>query len=244
MGQLCYRFGPNETRVGVPLALRSRDAIGEPPCPNRCCSSPASPSRLPRSATSSSAAPISGNLPRLRDPAGGGAVEPVLPVRRAVLLDTLSPGQQHPRLAQADRRGRLEEAYEVSSATNNFLRSADASAHKTVCAKATASSSPLQQRHHRRRRTLHHRHRVRARLGEGRSARAPRAGARSGSSGPDRPEWPPPNSFAAVANAVTVYDRYDRVGGLMIYGIPGFKLEKTSSCVAGSCSRRAGSSSS
>jgi len=26
---------------------------------------------------------------------------------------------------------------------------------------------------------------------------------------------------------VHVYDRYDRVGGLMIYGIPGFKLEKT-----------------
>ena len=25
---------------------------------------------------------------------------------------------------------------------------------------------------------------------------------------------------------VHVYDRYDRVGGLMIYGIPGFKLEK------------------
>lgn len=26
--------------------------------------------------------------------------------------------------------------------------------------------------------------------------------------------------------SVTVYDRYDRVGGLLIYGIPGFKLEK------------------
>ncbi len=26
---------------------------------------------------------------------------------------------------------------------------------------------------------------------------------------------------------VTVYDRYDRVGGLLIYGIPGFKLEKS-----------------
>ena len=25
---------------------------------------------------------------------------------------------------------------------------------------------------------------------------------------------------------VTVYDRYDRAGGLMTYGIPGFKLEK------------------
>src|SRR6185295_11405413 len=26
--------------------------------------------------------------------------------------------------------------------------------------------------------------------------------------------------------AVTVYDRHDRAGGLLIYGIPGFKLEK------------------
>ena len=25
---------------------------------------------------------------------------------------------------------------------------------------------------------------------------------------------------------VTVYDRYDRAGGLLVYGIPGFKLEK------------------
>ena len=25
---------------------------------------------------------------------------------------------------------------------------------------------------------------------------------------------------------VHVYDRYDRIGGLMMYGIPGFKLEK------------------
>ena len=25
---------------------------------------------------------------------------------------------------------------------------------------------------------------------------------------------------------VTVYDRYDRGGGLLVYGIPGFKLEK------------------
>jgi glutamate synthase (NADPH/NADH) small chain len=29
-----------------------------------------------------------------------------------------------------------------------------------------------------------------------------------------------------IGYAVHVYDRYDRVGGLMIYGIPGFKLEK------------------
>src|SRR5690606_11340816 len=27
--------------------------------------------------------------------------------------------------------------------------------------------------------------------------------------------------------SVTLYDRYDRAGGLMIYGIPNFKLEKS-----------------
>ena len=41
-----------------------------------------------------------------------------------------------------------------------------------------------------------------------------------------------PAGFAAAAvlrsqgTQVTIYDRYDRAGGLMIYGIPGFKLEK------------------
>ena len=29
---------------------------------------------------------------------------------------------------------------------------------------------------------------------------------------------------------VTIYDRYDRAGGLLTYGIPGFKLEKDVSC--------------
>lgn len=30
----------------------------------------------------------------------------------------------------------------------------------------------------------------------------------------------------ALGHAVTIYDRYDRAGGLLTYGIPGFKLEK------------------
>ena len=29
-----------------------------------------------------------------------------------------------------------------------------------------------------------------------------------------------------MGNNVNVYDRYDRAGGLLIYGIPNFKLEK------------------
>jgi glutamate synthase (NADPH/NADH) small chain len=31
---------------------------------------------------------------------------------------------------------------------------------------------------------------------------------------------------ASQGYEVTVYDRYDRAGGLLTYGIPGFKLEK------------------
>ena len=35
------------------------------------------------------------------------------------------------------------------------------------------------------------------------------------------------SAAAADGYKVTVYDRHDRVGGLLIYGIPGFKLEKS-----------------
>ena len=35
-----------------------------------------------------------------------------------------------------------------------------------------------------------------------------------------------PTCCGAQGVQVTVYDRYDRAGGLMVYGIPGFKLEK------------------
>ena len=42
---------------------------------------------------------------------------------------------------------------------------------------------------------------------------------------------------------VHVYDRYDRVGGLMIYGIPASSWRRRSCCAAGSCWRRAASSS-
>ena len=39
---------------------------------------------------------------------------------------------------------------------------------------------------------------------------------------------------------VHIYDRYDRVGGLLIYGIPNFKLEKSrSSGAAPTCSPKA-----
>ena len=40
-------------------------------------------------------------------------------------------------------------------------------------------------------------------------------------------------SCGARATRPTIYDRYDRVGGLLIYGIPNFKLEKSRWSIAG-----------
>ena len=48
----------------------------------------------------------------------------------------------------------------------------------------------------------------------------------SASSAPGPVVWRRRMCCAAQGVQVTVYDRYDRGGGLLTYGIPGFKLEK------------------
>ena len=48
----------------------------------------------------------------------------------------------------------------------------------------------------------------------------------SASSAPARPGLAAAERLRTRGYQVHVYDRYDRVGGLMIYGIPNFKLEK------------------
>ena len=45
-------------------------------------------------------------------------------------------------------------------------------------------------------------------------------------SAPGRPGWPPPSSCAGPATHVVVYERAERPGGLLRYGIPEFKMEK------------------
>ncbi len=47
------------------------------------------------------------------------------------------------------------------------------------------------------------------------------------SSAADRPAWPPRSSSIAPGHQVTVFERADRPGGLLMYGIPDFKLEKS-----------------
>ena len=45
-------------------------------------------------------------------------------------------------------------------------------------------------------------------------------------SAPAPPGWPPPSSSPASATMSTVFERDDRIGGLLRYGIPDFKMEK------------------
>jgi glutamate synthase (NADPH/NADH) small chain len=123
--------------------------------------------------------------------------------------------------------GRLREAYEVSQATNTFPEICgricpqdrlcegncviEQSGHGTVTIGAVEKYitdtawekgwvQPIRPRMERPESGRHHRRRARRAGGGGRAA-------------PRRVQ-------------VTVYDRYDRAGGLLTYGIPGFKLEK------------------
>ena len=72
----------------------------------------------------------------------------------------------------------------------------------------------------------------RSSTGRGTRAGSSRSRPRSGrarrwrSSAPARPGWPPPSSSPAPGTSVTVFERADRIGGLLRYGIPDFKMEK------------------
>ena len=46
------------------------------------------------------------------------------------------------------------------------------------------------------------------------------------SSAPGRPAWPPRSSSPAPATTTVLFEKDDRLGGLLRYGIPDFKLEK------------------
>ena len=41
-----------------------------------------------------------------------------------------------------------------------------------------------------------------------------------------RQGWPAPGQLNSVGHSVTVFERADRIGGLLIYGIPNMKLDK------------------
>ena len=78
----------------------------------------------------------------------------------------------------------------------------------------------------RRGREIHHRHRLGARLGEAADAAARRARQSVGIIGAGPAGLAAAEELRRKGYAVTVYDRHDRAGGLLVYGIPNFKLEK------------------
>ena len=86
-------------------------------------------------------------------------------------------------------------------------------------------------------------HALRKRMG-GRPGRRRGGPARpSPSSAPARPAWRAPSSSTAPGIRSTVFERADRIGGLLRYGIPDFKLEKwVLDRRLGSWSRKASSS--
>ena len=165
---------------------------------------------------------------QLRAREGGRAGRALLAMRRAVLPDPLPAAQQHPRLAEAHRRGPAEEAYELSSATNNLPEICgricpqdrlcegncviEQSGHGTVTIGSVEK--------------LHHRHRLGAGLGEADPAARASAPRVVGIIGAGPAGLAAAEQLRRKGYQVTVYDRYDRVGGLLIYGIPNFKLEK------------------
>ena len=63
--------------------------------------------------------------------------------------------------------------------------------------------------------------------GSCRSRRRRRPARRSRSSAPARPAWPARSSSRAPATTSTVFEKNDRIGGLLRYGIPDFKMEKS-----------------
>ena len=123
---------------------------------------------------------------------------------------------------------RLEEAYEVSSATNTFPEICGRICPQDrLCEGNCVIEKGFRQRHHRSRGAVRHGHGLGERVGEADPGAVQRAaGERWGSSGPGRRGLAAAERLRTQGYQVHVYDRYDRVGGLMIYGIPGFKLEK------------------
>ena len=123
--------------------------------------------------------------------------------------------------------GRLEEAYELASATNNFPEICGRICPQDrLCEGNCVIEKGFDIGHHRLGREVHHRHRLGAGLGQADPAARASATQSVGIVGAGPAGLAAAEQLRRKGYQVAVYDRYDRVGGLLIYGIPNFKLEK------------------
>ena len=148
------------------------------------------------------------------------------PVRRALLPGPLPALQQHPGLAEAHRGRRLEEAYEVAAATNTFpeicgrICPQDRLCEGNCVIEKGFESVTIGAVEKYIADTAWERGWVtppRARTELAQSVGIIGAGP-AGLAAAER--------LRSRGYQVHIYDRHDRAGGLMIYGIPNFKLEK------------------
>ena len=134
-------------------------------------------------------------------------------------IDNLIPGMERPRLP-----GRWKEALERLHKTNNFP-----GVHWSTCPAPCEGACVLgitdPAGHDQEYRERDYRSRFARRLGAG--ASAPVEAGKTGCDRRLRPGGPRGGRSAQQGRApVTVYERADRIGGLLMYGIPNMKLDK------------------
>ncbi len=124
-------------------------------------------------------------------------------------------------------RDRFADAIRQLHATNNFPEFTGRSVPRAVRGRRACSRSG------RATRSRSNRSRTRSSTGPGRrdGSRPSRHGARAGGpspwSVPALPGWPPPSSCAERDIRVTLFERDEAIGGLVRFGVPDFKIDKT-----------------
>jgi glutamate synthase (NADPH/NADH) small chain len=122
-------------------------------------------------------------------------------------------------------RGNWKQAIEVLHSTNNFPEVTGRICPAPCEAACTLNINDDAGRHQVDR-ARHHRQGRRERLGAAAAAGRRRPARRSRSSAPARRAWPAAQQLARAGHDVTVFEKNSRIGGLMRYGIPDFKLDK------------------
>ena len=161
-------------------------------------------------------------LPERRSRQAGGALHGL----RHSLLPHGMPGQQsdpgleQPRLSRASGARRWKRCTRPTISRNSPAASAPRPARRA----ARSTSRTIRSRS----KPSNARSSIAAgkRAGFSRWSRRKRPARRSRWSAPARRAWPARSSWRAPGTRVTLFEKNDRIGGLLRYGIPDFKMEK------------------
>ena len=146
-------------------------------------------------------------------------------LRHPVLPRRLSARKPHPRLQRSRVRRPLGRGVALAARDQQLPR--DHRAGLPGAVRGVVRAQPREAAgHDQGDRKEHHRSRVRRRRAAGRCARRSRAASASPSSARGPRGWRRRRSWRARDTTSSVLEKADRIGGLLRYGIPDFKLEK------------------